>query len=625
MRRTLLGLVTVCLTLAVAVPAVAAGGLELSEARGGAFPTKTFVLTLPERRVLGIGDVNITESGQPVNRLRVVPGDAAGARKLGVVLAIDVSLSMRGRPIEAAMQAARDFAKNRPGGQQLGVIFFARDPVLALKPTTDGTRIQHVLAAPPPLRRGTGIYDGAGLAIRALEGAGVSAGSVVVLSDGADTGSSLSQEAIGAAARRAHARIFTIGLRSRSFDGSTLSALADATSGRYTESSTRGLAALFSDLGQRFGNEYLVTYRSTSPLGQRVDVRVGVAGVSGTASTSYVAPSFARQIREPAAAKQQFWSSGAALAVVALIAAILIGGAVLLTLRTRRGTVQDRISVFTGPDDAALTEQAAELDFASARGRSERKSLVSRTASWAAFAEDVDIAQINASPERLAATAAVAGLGLAAVMVAVGNPILGTLFLLSPGGILIGVRILAARKRQAFEQQLADNLHVVASAMRSGHSFAGALAVAVTDADEPARSELQRIVTDERLGVPLDDAIGRVAKRTRSRELEYVGLIATIQRDTGGNTSEVVDRVTETIRERAELNREVRSLTAQGRLGGTIVSVLPLFVIFVMSTTQPGYFDPMFHTTTGVIAMAIGVGLLAIGWIAIRKIVNIKV
>jgi tight adherence protein B len=624
MRRALLGLVTVGLTLAAAVPATAAGGLELSEARGGAFPTKTFVLTLPERRVLGLGDVNITESGQPVNRLSVVPGDAAGARKLGVVLAIDASLSMRGRPIDAAMQAARDFAKNRPAGQQLGIIFFAHDAVLALKPTTDGTLIQRALAAPPPLHRGTRIYDGTGLAIRLLAGAGVSAGSVVVLSDGADVGSSLTQDAIAAAARRAHTRVFTVGLRSRSFDGSTLSGLAGATSGRYTETSAQGLAALFSDLGQRFGREYLVTYRSTSPLGERVTVNVGVRGVPGTATASYVAPAFAREIREPAP-KQQFWSSGAALAVVALIAAMLIGGAVLLTLRTRRGTVQDRISAFTGPEDAAITDQATDLDFASARGRSERKSLVSRTASWATFAEDVDIAQINVSPERLAATAAVAGFGLAALMLAVGNPILGTLFLLSPGGALIGVRILAARKRQAFEQQLADNLHVVASAMRSGHSFAGALAVAVTDADDPARSELQRIVTDERLGVPLDDAIERVAKRTRSRELEYVGLVATIQRDTGGNTSEVVDRVTETIRERAELNREVRSLTAQGRLGGTIVSVLPLFVVIVMSTSQPGYFDPMLHTTTGVIALAVAVGLLAIGWIAIRKIVNIKV
>jgi tight adherence protein B len=304
---------------------------------------------------------------------------------------------------------------------------------------------------------------------------------------------------------------------------------------------------------------------------------------------------------------------------------MLIGGAVLLTLRTRRGTVQDRISAFTGPEDAAMTEQATEVDFAHARARSERKSLVSRTASWAAFAEDVEIAQLNVSPERLAATAAVAGLGLAAVTLGLGNPIVATLFVLSPGAVLIGVRILAARKRQAFEEQLADNLHVVASAMRSGHAFAGALAVAVTDADEPARSELQRIVTDERLGVPLDTAIERVAKRTRSRELEYVGLVATIQRDTGGNTSEVIDRVTETIRERAELNREVRSLTAQGRLGGAIVSVLPLFVIVVMSTAQPGYFDPMLHTTTGVVVGIIAVGLLGIGWLAVRKIVNIKV
>jgi tight adherence protein B len=183
----------------------------------------------------------------------------------------------------------------------------------------------------------------------------------------------------------------------------------------------------------------------------------------------------------------------------------------------------------------------------------------------------------------------------------------------------------ANRSRREFEGQLADNLQVVAAAMRAGQSFTGALAVAVEDAAEPARRELQRTVTDERLGVPLDEALQRTADRMRSEELEYVGLVATLQRETGGNTAEVLDRVTETIRERAELKRLVLTLTAQGKFGGMIVSMVPVALTALFLVIRPGYFDPMVNSTIGVALIVLGVAMLATGWIAIRKIVDIEV
>jgi tight adherence protein B len=183
----------------------------------------------------------------------------------------------------------------------------------------------------------------------------------------------------------------------------------------------------------------------------------------------------------------------------------------------------------------------------------------------------------------------------------------------------------AARQRREFEAQLADNLQIVASAMRSGQSFVGALSVAVEDAAEPARRELHRAITDERLGVPLDEALGRAAERMRSEELGYVGLVATLQRDTGGNTAEVLDRITETIRGRAELNRMIRTLTAQGRLGGGIVTGLPIALAAFFVVTKPSYFKPLVSTSFGWVLITAGVLMLVAGWLVIRKIVDIKV
>jgi tight adherence protein B len=244
---------------------------------------------------------------------------------------------------------------------------------------------------------------------------------------------------------------------------------------------------------------------------------------------------------------------------------------------------------------------------------------------WTRFVEDVDVAQLRSSPDRIAALAvAVAGC-LAGAGIALGSP---ALVLVVPAAPLVARLVVSSRasaQRREFEAQLADNLQIVASAMRAGHSFIGALAVAVEDAAEPARRELQRAVTDERLGVSLEEALNRVALRMRNDEIRYVGMVANLQRETGGNTADVLARVTETIRERAELRRLVRTLTAQGRLGGIIVSALPVGVALFYATTRPGYFDPLTGSAGGRLLMALAALMLLAGWLVIRKIVDIKV
>ena len=116
-----------------------------------------------------------------------------------------------------------------------------------------------------------------------------------------------------------------------------------------------------------------------------------------------------------------------------------------------------------------------------------------------------------------------------------------------------------------------------------------------------------------------------VVERMESRELEQVALVASLQRQTGGNTAEVLDRVTETIRERFELRRTVRTLTAQGRLSRWVVSLLPLFLLLVISLLNPGYMHPLFATTPGRIALVFAAVMVVAGSVVIKRIINIKV
>ena len=138
-------------------------------------------------------------------------------------------------------------------------------------------------------------------------------------------------------------------------------------------------------------------------------------------------------------------------------------------------------------------------------------------------------------------------------------------------------------------EQLADNVQIIASAMRAGHSFVGALKVVVEEAAEPSRREFQRVVNDERLGKPIEQAFAELAARMRNDELDHLGLVARLQTETGGNTSEVLDRLVETLRARGELRRLVRTLTAQGRLGGWVVGSLPVVLLVALSVLSPDY------------------------------------
>jgi tight adherence protein B len=187
------------------------------------------------------------------------------------------------------------------------------------------------------------------------------------------------------------------------------------------------------------------------------------------------------------------------------------------------------------------------------------------------------------------------------------------------------VRFLAARQRRTFSEQLPDNLAVLASAMRAGQTFIGALRSVLEDAPEPSRRELSRAVLDEQIGASLSDALTRVTERMRSEDFQHVVIVASLQRETGGNTAEVIDMVAHTVRERMEIRRMVRGLTAQGRLSGGVLSLLPIGLLILISVVNPTYVHPLFHTTPGLIGLGVGIGLVACGGLAIRKIVDIKV
>ena len=173
--------------------------------------------------------------------------------------------------------------------------------------------------------------------------------------------------------------------------------------------------------------------------------------------------------------------------------------------------------------------------------------------------------------------------------------------------------------------QLGDHLQVVSSAMRAGHSFVGALSVANVDAPQPTRREFERAVADERLGVPIEDALDTVGDRMASPDLVHAALVAKLQRETGANAAEVLDRVAATIRERQELRRHIRALTAQQRIARWVLTLLPLALLGVLVLVSPGYIDPLFEEPGGRVLLAVGLLGMITGGYLLKRMVEIEV
>jgi len=181
------------------------------------------------------------------------------------------------------------------------------------------------------------------------------------------------------------------------------------------------------------------------------------------------------------------------------------------------------------------------------------------------------------------------------------------------------------KKQKAFREQLPDNLDVLAGALRAGHSLIGAMNVMLEGADEPFKSEFRRVLQDEQLGVPLDDALMVMSRRMDNLDVEQVAIVTRLQREAGGNTAEVLDRVVDNIRGRMELQRLVTVLTAQGRIARYILTAIPVVLLIFFFLVNPVWLEPLWDTTVGNVAMVMWFVMLIGGWFAIKRIVEIEV
>jgi tight adherence protein B len=607
------------------LPAAAADAntVQVVEAGSALFPDRAYVLTLPEAKgsVLTTDDVTVKEDGNPVKNLSVL--SAASAEGIGTVLLIDASNSMKGS-INSAMEAARAFAARNPG-QPLSVVFFNVKPTVALPLTTDQKRIKAVLAKPPKLAEGTRLYDALAAAVAQVRGSALGAARVVVLSDGDDVGSVTNLDSAVAQLQEQKIRVFTVGIESPDFTADDLQRIAAQTGGTYAAAtSPDALTKIYDELGFQLSNEYLLRYRSTAQPDQQVDVEVAVKGTEPV-SFSYQSPSTGTAAPYEPAFRDKLMQSWLLipLIVVLVLALVVFMLRSLWSLRSNRALVARLGEFVTLPAEERATERRKEVDALLAAVSQQKQK--QRKIQWmSGFADDVDVAQIKHDPTRMVWLSIIGGLLLAVVVGVALGPLWIVLGLAPPIGLNLYVRGKARAVRNEFGEQLPENLDVLASALRAGHSLASAMGVVADEAPEPSRREFSRVVTDEQLGIPLDEALEVTAQRMQSNDMDQVAVLALVQREAGGNTAEVLDQVTKNIRARMDIRRMVKVLTAQGKFSSWVIAAVPVGILIFLLLVNPSHLDPLVHRTLGQAASVAAVLMMILGFYIIRKIVTIE-
>ena len=609
-----------------AASGAAAPGPTIVESGGAVYPQRAYILTLPAPKVLTSAEVKVTENGQSATGVTVA-GHGAPAGTTAVVLAIDASASMQGRPINDAIDAARGFAAKMGPDDQVAVIVF-NNGVHVIQPfTTDPAQISKALATVPKLAVGTKVYDTIEEALQQTSATGSQNASIILLSDGTDVGSVATRAEVLKQLRTSQVRVFSVGLDSKTFSPRTLADIASASKGKYVEASgPQQLKPIFESLGQQLSRQYTLEYRSHANPNSHVAVAVQVKGVPGVARAAYTSPPLSLPVvppYKPSTYGRVIQSRYLLFGVAALLAAML-GAAVVIAASSSKAPLVQRVGGFV-----SVTRQPA---VAAASRKVPRQSLISRVAvrtsksHWSErLAETLELADINAAPSTFVLLSAVVTVLVMLLLFSVLGP-LGLLAGLATPFFVRGIVLSRVKKkRRTFADQLPDNLDVLASALRAGHSLVGALSVVAADATEPSKTEFRRVLSDEAFGVPLEDAFKVSVERMQNQDLDQVALVARLQREMGSNSAEVLDKVIETVRGRMELRRLVRTLTAQGRFSRWILTALPIGIAVVLTLISSSYMHPLFHKPLGQVFLVAAALMVALGSWSIGKIVDIRV
>lgn len=630
---------TVSLVVAPAVAVAQEAGARLRAVDAESYPNVTLTVVLPADAFDPTGPVpgfTVEENGRKAEVAQVEPlGRARGP--IDVVLVVDVSGSMEGDALANAKSAARSFVSALADSDSVALVEFSSSARLAAGFSQD-RGVTDVALAGLEAAGNTSLYDAVEMAAGLLaQRSADTPRSIVVLADGADDSSAGTFDDAVRTATAAGASVYSVSLETADFDPAPLETLAEATGGRaFSVEDSDQLSDRFQAIAAEMQNLYAITYVSGEPstIELELDITATLGEQTTTLQTAIANPRFS----DPANVQETVEEYRVAartdpvmlLATVILLFAAIAAGVIaiaLLVARTRTGLDQLEFydQLHARPTDAA---DAAGGDD-SVRGR--MIEAVGWVAGKRGFTEVLHLKLEQAGmPLRSLEyiylhVVAVIGIGFVAQLLTGSLVTSIVLVLVAVAAPLIALEYAIEKRRRAFEEQLPEILSLIAGSIRSGWGLLQSLDLVVQESVPPASVEFRRVEAEARLGLPLDQALEKMAARIGSEDFRWTVVAINIQREVGGNLAEVLDILSQTMRDRAELRRHIRALTAEGRLSAVILYALPFMAVFALSVVNPSYLADMFSHPFGIGMLAMGLALLGVGGVWLWRVSKVEI
>jgi tight adherence protein B len=602
-------------------PAVAGAGVEIRGVDATAYPRAqaTVVTSKPSKL-----PPQLIENGVPASG--VLAQNLGAARS--ICLAVDHSRSMRGAPLEQATAAASAFVAAKLPTDRLCVTSFATKPLL-LVPFTDmgteaGAALQGIKVDPI---KGTTLYDDIVLASQTLAEEDNRARIIIITTDGNETRSSSTLADAIKAAGEAETTVYVVAIESKAFTPGPLKYLAKRTGGRYYGTpSPAALKGIYEELANELERTWRLDYITSGRPGESPKL---VAQVPGLGRDSALAPIPATAEEEkpggllPAAA----YGKGGSMGLALLVGLLVLMAFILVSTSAGADRVRAQVQKHIAPKPKRTKKKAKKERLESLAGLFRvTENALGGTRIWLRLQSLIERADLPLKTAELVYMMVGAGFVLGLLTTAIASSTLISLIGLACGAMApVGwVWMKAHRRLQAFENQLPDLLIGVAASLKAGHSFKQALQAIVDDGAEPAAKEFHRVLTETRLGRPLDDALGDMAERVGSKNLAFIVTAVAVQSQVGGSLASLFDMVADTVRNRQQFARKIKALTAMGRMSAYVLVGLPFFLAGALALLNPGYMAPLFGTSAGHKMIMLSLVMMAVGSLLLKKIVSFK-
>jgi tight adherence protein B len=581
-------------------------------------------------------DLTIREDGQAkkINELTNLSKTDQGLRTVYVV---DTSGSMSDDgALSGVKKGLSGIADNLPAGDEMAIVSFNDAVVLETGFTDNTDQLDEAIKGLTAPRDGKGAtWDGVRKATQLLATPSDLQPNIVLISDGQDDASRTHLESARASVVTSGAAFFAIDLdHAGGTDTAAEQSIMDRTGGAaFTASKGASTAKAFEDLAATLQSQYVASYSSNATQGQ-VDVTVSVGSLERQAS--YVAGANVQgaataEVVEPESGFGPEWLRGKLGGAVGLALVGLAVGLGAYALASLASSTDESLNAVlrpysegpAGPDEldgqlaqTALLQRAVELteEFAERQG----------------FLVKVERA-LERADLPLRAAEALFFYGAGAVLVSLLALALGgfTMGLIVAGLTLLVppalVNFLASKRSKKFSAALPDTLNLLSGSLRAGYSLLQGVEAVSKEVGDPMGQELRRVITEARLGREIEDAMDAVAERMDSADFAWAVMAIRIQREVGGNLSELLLTVADTMVHRERLRRDIAALTAEGKISAIILGLLPVGLGAFMWMSNPVYMKPLGATTMGHVLLAVALVSLLIGFAWMKKIINIKI